>query len=128
MDDDGEPIIIEIDKSNYFHWKYHRGQWTEGHWVFGAIERESGRCLMTEVPDRRFEILEPIIRCWILPSSRIISDGWHFHDLLNKLDFGVYDHDIDVHLRNFVDPADRTSQVFFTSYLSEFLWRNKYGN
>ena len=38
----------------------------DGRWVFGAIERESGRCLMTEVPDRRRETVEPIIRRWIM--------------------------------------------------------------
>ena len=61
------------------------------HLVFGATERESGRCLMTEVTDRRREILEPIIRRWIIPGSRIISDGWCSYDLPNQLDFGVYD-------------------------------------
>ena len=47
---------------------------------------------MTEVPARRRETLEPIIRRCILPGSRIISDGWRSYDLLNQLDFGVYDH------------------------------------
>ena len=61
---------------------------------FGAIERESERCLMTKVPDRRRETLEPIIRRWILPGSRIISNGWRSYDLLNQLNFGVYDHDV----------------------------------
>ena len=83
MEDDGEPIVVEIDESKYFYRKYHRGQWTEGHWAFGAIERESGRCLITEVPDRLRETLELIIRCWILPGSSIISDGWRSYDLLN---------------------------------------------
>ena len=115
-----------------------RGQWTEGHLFFCAIEREIGRCLMTEVPDRRRETLEPIIRRWFLPGSRIISDGWRSYDLLNQLDFGMYDYDVVVHQRNFVDQADETihtqnientwqrakrklrrygtSQVLFTSY------------
>ena len=78
------------------------------HLVFGATERESGRCLMTEVPDRRRETLEPIIRRWIIPGSRIISDGWRSYDLPNQLDFGVYDHVVVVHQRNFVNPADET--------------------
>ena len=146
MDDDREPIVVEIDETKYFQRKYHRCQWTEGHWVFGAIERESGCCLMTEVPGRCREIFDPIIRRWILPGSRIISDGWRSYDLLNQLEFGEYGYDV-VHQRNFVDPADETihtqnientwqrpkrklkrqygiSQVLFTLYLSEFLWRN----
>ncbi|GFO26424.1 hypothetical protein PoB_005292900 [Plakobranchus ocellatus] len=34
MDANGDPVVIEIDESKYFHRKYHRGQWREGHWVF----------------------------------------------------------------------------------------------
>ena len=45
---------------------------------------------MTEVPDRRRETLEPIIRRCIRPGSRIMSDGWRSYDLLNQLDCGVY--------------------------------------
>ena len=119
-----------------------------------AIERKNGCCLMTEVPDRRRETLEPIIRRWILPGSRIISDGCRCYDLLNQLDFRVYDHDIVIHqythatsLTRPMRPFTRrtlgthgsarnvslkrrygTSQVLFTSYFSEFLWHNKYGN
>ncbi|KAL8602279.1 hypothetical protein ACOMHN_022792 [Nucella lapillus] len=53
LDDNGVPVMVEIDESKYFHRKYHRGQWRDGHWVFGGIERESGKCFLTEVPDRR---------------------------------------------------------------------------
>ena len=31
ISDDGEAIIVEVDESKYFHRKYHRGQWREGH-------------------------------------------------------------------------------------------------
>ena len=66
-------------------------------------------------------------------------------------DFPRFSHDVVVHQRNFVDPADETihtqnigitwqcakrkhkrqygtSHVLFTSYLSEYHGRNKYGN
>eukprot|EP00117_Sycon_ciliatum_P035054 scpid93700/ scgid26644/ len=46
VDDNGEPVIVKIDESKYFHRKYHRGTWHEGHWVFGAIERNSDRCMI----------------------------------------------------------------------------------
>ena len=52
---DGTPIVVEIDESNFFHRKYHRGQWRPGHWVFGGIERESQKCFLIEVPDRTAE-------------------------------------------------------------------------
>ena len=35
----------------YFHCKYHRGQYRDGHWVFGAVERQTGRCLLQEAGD-----------------------------------------------------------------------------
>ena len=41
-----EPKIVEIDESKFFHRKYHRGAWREGHWVFGGIERGSNRCFL----------------------------------------------------------------------------------
>ena len=44
MDVNGEPIVVEIDESKYFHRKYHRGEWREGHWVFGGVERVSKKC------------------------------------------------------------------------------------
>lgn len=31
FDVSGDPIVVEIDESKYFHRKYHRGLWTEGH-------------------------------------------------------------------------------------------------
>jgi hypothetical protein len=29
-----------------------RGQWREGHWVFGGVERNSEKYFLVEVPDR----------------------------------------------------------------------------
>ncbi|GAB1604318.1 hypothetical protein Ahia01_000713200 [Argonauta hians] len=147
IDDNGESIIVEIDESKFFHRKYHRGTWHVGHWVFGAIERHSGRCCVIEVPDRRRETLMPIIRRWILPGSRIISDGWAAYAQIENE--SVYKHDVIVHQSNFVDPNNTeihtqsientwmrakrkirrqfgTSQRLFPSYLNEFLWRNRF--
>ena len=76
FDDNGEPIVVEIDETKYFHRKYHRGQWREGHWVFGGVERGSNRCFMVEVPDRTAATLEALIQRYILPGSHIVSDGW----------------------------------------------------
>ena len=50
----GRAKVVEIDESKYFHRKYHRGQYRDGHWVFGAVERETGRCLLQEVCDRHW--------------------------------------------------------------------------
>ena len=56
LDINGIPIIVEIDESKYFHRKYHRGAYREGHWAFGAVERETGRCLLEVVPNRQIPL------------------------------------------------------------------------
>ena len=57
LDENGEPTVVEIEESKYFHRKYYRAQWRQGHCVFGAIERHSGCCCLVEVPDRQRETL-----------------------------------------------------------------------
>lgn len=61
LNEDLTAKVVEIDESKFFHRKYHRGQWREGHWVFGGIERGSGKCFLVEVPDRRAQTLGPLI-------------------------------------------------------------------
>ena len=95
------PKVVEIDESKFFHRKYHRGQWREGHWVFGGIERGSNKCFSVEVGRRDEATLRPLIEQWILPGTKIMSDDWRdaYHD-------GIYQHVI-IHEQNFVDPHDR---------------------
>ena len=118
---------------------------------FGAIERHTGRCIMVEVPNRDQATLTPIIQEWILPGSRIVSDGWAAYRGIDQIQGGVYEHDVVVHQRNFVDPDDPdihtqnientwmrakkklrrqhgTTAQLFQSYLAEFLWRNRVRN
>ena len=147
--DDGTPIVVEIDESKFFRRKYNRGMWRPGHWVFGAIERHTGRCCLVEVPDRRKETLTPIIERWILPGTRIISDGWASYADIEEIRGGIYCHDVVVHQDNFVAPGDGsvhtqnientwfrakrklrrqcgTSASLFPSYLAEFMRRNRH--
>ncbi|KAL8579613.1 hypothetical protein ACOMHN_025566 [Nucella lapillus] len=106
LDDNGVPVIVEIDESKYFHRKYHRGQWRDGHWVFGGIERESGKCFLTEVPDCRRATLEPLIRANILPGAHIMSDGWPAYANIDQIGGGIYMHSVVVHQEHFVDPLN----------------------
>lgn len=147
MDDNGDPIVVEIDESKYFHRKFHRGQWREGHWVFGGIERESGRCFLVEVPNRRADTLAACIEQHILPGSHIVSDGWAAYANIERIQNGIYQHSVVVHQHNFVNPDDDsvhtqnienlwmrakrklkrqfgTSRALFPSYLHEFVYRN----
>ena len=150
FDENNEPIEVEIDESKFFHRKYHRGLWREGHWVFGAIERRSKQCILVEVPDRAAATLEPIIRRWILPGSHIISDGWAAYANIDQIGNGIYTHSVVVHERHFVDPdhpaihtqlientwmrakkklrrQHGTSVDLFSSYMAEFMWRSRVG-
>jgi hypothetical protein len=61
----GPGIEVEIDESKFGRRKYNRGRWQEGHWVFGGIERGSGRSFMVEVPQRNAATLLPIIQQYI---------------------------------------------------------------
>ena len=54
----GRGKTVEIDESMFGHKrKYNRGRVSEGTWVFGMVERGSGRTLTFCVPDRARETL-----------------------------------------------------------------------
>jgi len=149
MDLQGQPLEVEIDKSYFFHRKYHRGQRRDGMWVFGGTERGSGRCF-TEIVDRRdAATLLPLVEQHILPGTRIISDMWPAYATIDQLNNGVYAHDTVNHSLHFVDPVDDTihtqniegmwahakrklryqfgtSRALFPGYLDEFVWRKSH--
>ena len=58
----GVGIEVEIDESKFGGRKYNRGRWQEGHWVFGGIERVTGRAFFVEVQQRDAATLIPIIQ------------------------------------------------------------------
>lgn len=61
FDEAGLPVVVKIDENIFFHRKYHRGRLNDGHWVFSAVERNSGRCILLEVDDCTAEMLEEVI-------------------------------------------------------------------
>jgi transposase-like protein len=88
--------------------------------------------------------------CVCMPlGSIIISDGWRAYNNVRNIGEGLYEHQVIIHDENFVDPNDRnvhtqnvenmwmrvkrklrkqfgTSAALFTSYLHEFIWRNRF--
>lgn len=149
MDENGVPIVVEVDETKYSHRKYHRGLWRLGHWVFGAVERDSGRCFLAEIPDRKTQTLHSIIKQHILPGSHVISDELPAYKDIDKIHRGIYIHSVVNHQKNFVDPNDcdihtqniesvwmrakrklrrqgGTSRDLFPSYLDEFIFRNAF--
>lgn len=67
---------MEIDESKFGRRKYYRGHKVEGQWVFGGVERGTGRCFMVPVENRNSDTLLSIIKEYILPGTTIISDCW----------------------------------------------------
>lgn len=53
VNEDGTSKIVEIDESKFFHRKYHRGRWIDGHWVFGGIERGTKKCFLVRYQTER---------------------------------------------------------------------------
>lgn len=120
----------------------------KGHWVFGGIEREGGRCFLIEVLNRRADTLEVCIEEHILPGSHIVSDEWAAYANIEWTGHGIYEHSVIVHQQNLVDPSNAsvdtqnienmwmcakqklkrqfgTSRTLFPSYLHEFIYRNR---
>ncbi|XP_029656444.1 uncharacterized protein LOC115230381 [Octopus sinensis] len=61
------PIVVEVDETKYFHRKYARGTWHEGHWVVGGKERGNPRNIfLVEVPDRSRDTLITINSQYLL--------------------------------------------------------------
>ena len=95
-----------VDESKYFHRKYHTEQWSEGHWVFGGIERLPSKCFLVEVPDHMATTLGFVIEQYILPGSHITSDGLATYSRIDTIQLGIYMHSLFVHERNFVNLDD----------------------
>ena len=146
FDVNGQPVVVEVDESYFFHRKYHRGRRRNGSWVFGMLERGTGRCWLEIVPRRNAATLEPIMINHLLPGTVVMSDAWGGYANVGTINNGVYVHEIVVHAHNFVDPlrADihtqgieglwmqvkrklryqaGTSRELFQSYIAEFQWR-----
>jgi len=146
IDANGQPIVVEVDESYFFHRKYHRGRFRRGNWVVGLVERVSGKCWLEIVHRRDAPTLERIILAHILPGMVIVTDAWGGYINVATLYNGVYVHEVVVHAQNFVDPIrpeintqtvegmwmqvkrklrnqSGTSRNRFPSYLSEFQWR-----
>ena len=141
-----QPIIVEVDETKYFHRKYARGAWHEGHWVVGGIERGNPKnAFLVEVPNRRAETLLPIIQEHCELGSVISTDQWGAYNTIANLPQG-YGHITVNHSENFVDPGNPdahtqsiesfwshakkklkrtngTSRALFIGYLAEFEWR-----
>ena len=80
----GEGKVMEIDESKFGKRKNHWGHYVKGQWVFGGVERGTGRTFLVAVHDRSAETLIGLIKQWILPGTTIISDCWAAYTSLRE--------------------------------------------
>jgi len=97
----GPNKTVEIDGSKFGRRKYHRGYPVKGQWVFGGVERESGRTFLVPVMDRTADTLVAIIRDWIEPGTTVITDNWAAY---RNLESEGFTHRTVNHSIHFVDP------------------------
>jgi hypothetical protein len=97
----GPSKIVEIDESKIGRRKYNRVHPIQGQWMYGGVERGSGRTFLVAVPDRTADTLTAIIREWIEPGTKVISDYWGAYRDLESLG---YTHRTVNHSLYFVDP------------------------
>ncbi|GFS54292.1 DDE_Tnp_IS1595 domain-containing protein [Trichonephila clavipes] len=88
----GKDCIVEIDESKFGKRKYNRGHLVEGQWVFGGVERGTGKMFLVAAHNRTKETLMALIQEWIKPGTTIYSDCWEVlrdfgseHRLLNGI-------------------------------------------
>ena len=94
--------IVEIDESAFGKkQKHYRGMRGKTQWVFGLVERISGKCLLFRVPNRKSETLLPIIQKFCHENTVIHSDCWSAYVTLG--DYG-YAHRAVNHKKGFKCP------------------------
>ena len=106
----GHNKTVKIDESKVGRRKYNRRHPVQGQWVFGGVERGSGKTFLVPVPDRTADTLTPIIREWIEPDTTVISDCWGaYRDLHSQ----GYTHRAVNYSIHFVDPdtGDHTNDI-----------------
>lgn len=100
----GPGVVVEIDKSKWGHKrKYNRGRIVPGGtWVFGIIERGTGRVVLFTCNNRSADELIPKINRVVLPGTTIMSDEWAADRSLSRRGFR---HLTVNHSENFADPV-----------------------
>jgi transposase-like protein len=139
----GPGKIIEIDESLFARVKHNRGAALKRKqiWVFGMMERDTRKCVLYVVPNRKAETLIPIINKHVVEGSIVFSDMWRAYRQIQE----THEHRMVNHDRHFVDPGTgvNTNSIegvwrvakmkikrmggidrkYIQEYLDEFCWR-----
>ncbi len=142
----GPGEIVEIDESKFGKRKYNRGRRVDGVWVFGGIDRRTRECFLVPVENRKAETLIPLIKKWIKPGTKIMSDCWKAYSTLEEEGYihGTVNHSIEFvnsetgdHTQSIENtwravkrslPRSGTKNDFYASYFAEFVFRRRYFN
>ena len=104
----GSNKIVEIDETFY----------GNNFIIFGGICHHDHECFMEMVPNIQIETIDPIIRKYVKPGTRVVSDGAGLYtNLKNRMPVIVSEHHVVVHSRfQWVNDAG------FTTNHIENLW------
>lgn len=86
----GEGKTVECDETKIAWRKFNRGRFESGVWIFGGVERGTGRAFMVPVERRNFGTLSTIIKKRIKTSTRILTDCWKGYSGLKNLNYCHY--------------------------------------
>lgn len=78
----GKDVVVEIDEKKYGRKKIKK-EVSIPRWVFGGVEKDSGKIFLVTVDDRSEETLLAVIKDWIIPGSTIITDTFKSYSKLN---------------------------------------------
>ncbi|KAH7698488.1 hypothetical protein AAVH_34418, partial [Aphelenchoides avenae] len=103
----GPGMTVEVDETLFPRRNNHAARIPPGKWVFGGVCREDKtQSFAVCVPDRSAATLLPIVRRWIKPGTRIISDDRRaYKELASDSDY-IWDWDVQKH--DFGPPDDST--------------------
>jgi hypothetical protein len=88
--------IVEIDEALFRRMKYKKGKPKKQLWVIGGVERNSSgdmkKMFLQVVNNRQTNSLLDVIRQFVLPNTKIITDGWKGYDGLKSVN--NYSHEV----------------------------------
>lgn len=140
--------IVEIDETVLVRRKYNRGKNVSEQWIFGGVERGSGKCFLVPVEHRNADTLLPIIQKHILPNTTIMLDlgkayfrigelpkKYRQLTVNNSVNFGDPDSDVCTNtikstwqkFKNEHKKRFGTHRSLFLTYMSNFMWRKTLG-
>lgn len=143
----GNNIVVQADESLIHKRKYNRGRIIPQKWVIGMIDSVTKDAIIKYIPTRDRNTIRYILCNHLRDDSIFVTDCWKAYD--NMFPTDIIRHETVNHSQNFVNPATgyntqlienlwmrlknflRSNSYRSTegmeSYISEFLWKRKFG-